>query len=85
MIELEWHGPEPTDEWRERAVEEALELEEDGLSKAEDLVFHDVWDDSPDDRPRIFMYGKDGDNRIHVDFITVETDPLDASPESAGK
>lgn len=69
-IELVWHGPEPTDEWRDRVLKEVNELlEHGGLACASDLLFHDVWDDHPDERPRIIIWGEDGDSRFHVEFL----------------
>ncbi len=68
--DIVWHGPEPTQEWRDRACSEIEELLGDGgLDRASDLMFHDVWDDHPDERPRIFIYGVKNDARFHVDYL----------------
>ena len=64
-----WHGFPPTDEWRERAQVEAKQLLEGGLACASDLVFHDVWDNHPDERPRIIMWGRKGDSKFHVEYL----------------
>lgn len=65
-----WHGPEPTQKWVDRAQKEIEELLSDGgLDRPSDLFFHDVWDDHPDERPRIFIYGEKDDDRFHVDYL----------------
>jgi len=69
-FDVVWHGPEPNAEWRHRAQKEIKELLGDGLDKPSDLMFHDVWDDHPDERPRIFIYGEKDDDRFHVDYLT---------------
>lgn len=75
MVNLVWHGAEPTPEWRARAHEEAAYLLDTGYEIGWGPMFHDVWDNHPDDRPRIVMWGRNGDPRIHVEFLVGETRP----------
>ncbi len=70
-VKIIWHGPEPTDEWRARAIAEAKDMIEGDLARAEDLIFHDVWDKTPTERPRIVMWGEEGDESFHAEFLVV--------------
>ena len=69
MISIMWHGPEPNEEWRARAIKEGEDMIEGDLARAEDLIFHDVWDETPDERPRIVMWGEEGDVSFHAEFL----------------
>lgn len=66
---ISWHGPEPNAKWRARAIKEAEDMIKGDLACAEDLIFHDVWDKHPDERPRIVMWGENGDHAFHAEFL----------------
>ncbi len=70
-----WHGPEPNAKWRARAIKEAEDMIKSDLACAEDLISHDVWDEHPDERPRIMMWGEEGDTSFHAEFLPVEKGP----------
>ena len=70
IIRLVWRGPKSTKEWIDRACKEAQELLDNSLATPADPIFHDVWDKHPDERPRIFMYGKKHSGYFLVKYLT---------------
>lgn len=56
-VKLIWTTPEPPKELVERTERELVALVVGGLTAPEELIFHNVMDDTPDHNPVVFVYG----------------------------
>lgn len=63
--EFVWHGDHPDCEDRVRS--ECIEDLTD-LSRAEDLVFHDIWLEDDPRGPAVLVWGKPNDKRLHCEY-----------------
>lgn len=69
-IELAWDGDAPSAEVQAKVVTD-IRTRLGGLYKPSDLIFHTVWLTDDDEGPSVFVYGKEGSDKFHCDYLPV--------------
>ena len=70
MVKIVWEG-EPHPEFDELAEKECQKLLDEGLGCPGDLIFHTIFLDSMEEGRAIDVFGVDGDDRFHLEYIPV--------------